>query len=429
MKDREILHIDMDAFFAAIEQRTFPFLRGKPIAVCGNPEARTVVSSASYEAKAFGVKSGMNLYDARNCCPELILVPLYPAKYSDTSERIINMLIEFTDLVEVFSIDEAFLDVTETVHLFGGGEIIARQIKDEIYQEFGLTCSIGIAPTKLLAKLASDQCKPNGLLRIKKEDVTKLLENLPVTELCGIGEKLALRLKELGITTCGDLAKCSINILVKHFGKNGIRLKGMGLGLDPVRNYPNWTEIASKSKELHNHHNVSNGVDPSPVLPYWYESDAKSVGHSCTLDHDTNDPAIISQLLWELSEQVARRLRQDNYQGRTVSLTLRYADFTTHTSQKSIKEYIDDGSRIYDFGMKLFNRLYQPPRKVRLLGISVSNLAKRMIQLSLLSQESKNPNPTLDGLNDKYGEFAVRRSVLDHSPAGPKVISPSWRPD
>ena len=399
VKDKEILHLDMDAFFASVEQKTFPFLQGKPIAVCGNPEGRSVVTSASYEAKALGVKSGMNLYEAKQRCPNLLFVPLNPAKYSDTAERIISILIQFTDLVEVFSIDEAFLDVTDTNHLFGSSENIAKQIKDEIYQEMGLTCSIGIAPNKLLAKYASDRCKPNGLLRIKQEDIPNLLENLPATELCGIGEKLALRLKQLGITTCGDLAKCSINILVQHFGKNGFKLKDMGLGFDP-----------------------------SPVLPYWFKSDAKSVGHSCTMDSDTNDMAVIKHLLWELSEQVARRLRQDNYQGRTVTLVLRYDDFTTFSSQKSIKEFVDDGRRIYEIGFELFKHLYQPPRKVRLLGVSVSNLINGITQLSLLNQETKNPTAALDKLNDKHGEFTVRRSVLTDSPAGPGIISPSWRP-
>ncbi len=262
MKDREILHIDMDAFFASVEQRTFPFLRNKPIAVCGSPAGRSVVASASYEAKARGVKSGMNLSAAKKCCPDLLLVQCNPAKYNDTAERIISILIQFTDLVEVFSIDEAFLDVTYTLHLFGSSEAIARQIKEAIYQELGLTCSIGIAPNKLLAKYASDHCKPNGLLRINSADIPKLLEHLPVTKLCGIGERLALRLRQLGITTCGDLAKCPTAILVQHFGQNGIKLKNMGLGYDP-------SPVRS----------VANG----------FKSTAKSVGHSRTLDSDTND--------------------------------------------------------------------------------------------------------------------------------------------
>ncbi len=430
MKDREILHIDMDAFFAAVEQKTLPFLRGKPIAVCGNPAGRTVVSSASYEAKALGVKSGMNLHDARECCPDLILVPLNPAKYSDTSERVINILTQFTDLVEVFSIDEAFLDVTDTVQLFGTSEDIARQIKADIYEDSGLTCSIGIAPTKLLAKLASEKSKPDGLFRIKREEIPAVLENLPVTDLCGIGKKMGQQLKELGITTCGELARCSTDILIQHFGKNGIKLKSMGLGLDPVRNTPNLIEFTSANKELQNHHNISNRVNPSPVSSAidGFKTDAKSIGHSCTMDSDTNDMTIIRQLLWELAEQVARRLRQGEYQGRTVTLVLRYDDFTTHSSQKSVNEYIDNGSRIYEIGYRLFKQLYQSPRKVRLLGVSVSNLMKGITQLSFLNQETKDPTLALDRLNDKHGEFTVRRSVLDDLPVGPRVISPSWKP-
>lgn len=394
MKDREILHLDMDAFFASVEQKTFPFLRGKPIGVCG--EGRTVIASASYEAKACGVKSGMNLYEAKRCCPNLVLVPLNPAKYIDTAKRIISILLQFTDLVEIFSIDEAFLDVTNTAHLFGGAEAIAYKLKDEIGKELGLTCSIGIAPNKLLAKYASDQCKPNGLLRIKKEAIQNLLNDLPVNKLCGIGERLTLRLKQLGILTCSDLANCPIKILLKNFGKNGIRLKNMGMGFDP-----------------------------SPVLSYWQKSDAKSIGHSCTLDSDTSDLMVLRHLLWRLSEQVARRLRQGGYQGRTVTLVLRYSDFTTLSRQKSIKEFIDDGRRIYGVSFKLFNYLYQPPRKVRLLGIAVSNLIKGIQQLSLI--EPKLPIKTLDNLNDRHGEFTVRRSILSTMSSEPKVIAPSWR--
>jgi len=396
VRDRVILHLDMDAFFASVEQKTFPFLRGKPIGVCG--EGRTVIASASYEAKAFGVKSGMNLSEAKKCCPNLILVSLNPAKYIDTAQRVIGILLQFTDLVEVFSIDEAFLDVTNTAHLFEGAEAIAHKIKDEINKELGLTCSIGIAPNKLLAKYASDQCKPNGILRIKREDIPELLKDLPVNKLCGIGERLALRLKELGILTLGDLAKCPIEILLKNFGKNGIRLKNMGMGFDP-----------------------------SPVLPYWQKSAAKSIGHSCTLDSDTSDLTIIKHLLWQLSEQVARRLRQGGYQGKTVTLLLRYSDFTTLSRQKSIKEFIDDGRRIYEISFKLFKYLYQPPRKIRLLGVVVSNLIKGIQQLSLLDQGL--PIETLDNLNDRYGEFTIRRSILSTNELSTesKVIAPSWR--
>lgn len=400
-KHREILHIDMDAFFASVEQQTFPFLRGKPIAVCGNPEGRSVIASASYEAKVCGVKSGMNLYQAKQLCPELLLVPLNPAKYVDTAKRIINILIQFTDLVEVFSIDEAFLDVTNTNHLFGGSENLALQIKAAIYQELGLTCSIGIAHNKLLAKYASDQCKPNGLVRIRSDAVPKLLEKLPVTELCGIGERLALRLKELGIITAGDLAKCPTQILIQHFGKDGIKLKNMGLGFDP-----------------------------SPVRPYWFSSDAKSVGNSCTMEKDTSDLKVIKDLLWKLSLKVGRRLRQNKYQGRTITLVLRYDDFTTRSIQKSVKEFIADSHKIFKLSFSLFQQLYQPERKVRLLGVSVSNLIKRMTQLTFAwsDQEENRTDSVLDQLDDKYGEFVVRWGVLSDLPKEAKVIAPSWRP-
>ncbi len=399
-RERVVMHVDMDAFFASVEQQTFPFLRGKPIGVCGDPDGRTVIAAASYEAKRRGVKTAMTLPEAKKLCPEIILVAGHPAKYVDTSTRILALYATFTDLVEVFSIDEAFLDVTQTAHLFGGPKKIATSIKAYIHEHFGLTCSIGIAPNKLLAKLSGEMHKPDGLTITSQCEVAALMETLPVQELCGIGPKTQEKLNRLGIKTCGELGRYPEKQLTGVFGINGSHFKRMG-----------------------------QGNDGNPVLPYVHEPATKSMGHSFTLDKDTRDLAEIRRHLLQLSEQVGRRLRKDNFAGRTVSLVLRYADFSTFIKQHSLKNYIDDGLRIHQVGMKLFGELYQPPRLVRLLGISVSNLVRDLKQTAtFVNGHTGSLFDSLDAVNDKYGEFSVARARLQERIPAPRVVSPSWRP-
>jgi DNA polymerase-4 len=400
LPERLVLHVDMDAFFASVEQQTFPFLRGKPIGVCGDPDGRTVIAAASYEAKRRGVKTAMTIPEAKRLCPEIILVPGNPARYVDTSVRILAFYTTFTDLVEVFSIDEAFLDVTNTAHLFGGAESIARSIKAWLKEEFGLTCSIGVAPNKLLAKLVGDMHKPDGLTVVRRSEVAGLLEHLPVQELCGIGEKTAARLAQLGIKTCGELGRYPEKRLIGVFGIIGTHLKHMGQGIDEV-----------------------------PVMPYHHEPATKSMGHSMTLERDTRDMAVIQRHLLQLSEQVGRRLRKDKYAGRTVSLVLRYSDFSTFIKQHSFSSYIDDGHRIYQVGLKLFSELYKPPRFIRLLGISVSSLVRELKQGAMFAdQRTGSLFDSVDAINNRYGEFSVARARLQERSRVPRVISPSWRP-
>lgn len=394
------MHVDMDAFFASVEQQTLPFLRGRPIGVCGDPDGRTVIAAASYEAKHRGVKTAMTLPEARRVCPEIILVSGDPTKYVDTSTRILAFYTTFTDLVEVFSIDEAFLDVTNTAHLFDGPEAIALRIKQWLKGQFGLTCSIGIAPNKLLAKLTGDMNKPDGLTVVRSEGIAALLENLPIEKLCGIGPKTTAKLNSLGIRTCGELGRFPEKRLTEVFGIIGTHLSHMG-----------------------------RGESDSPVMPYHHEPATKSMGHSMTLERDTRDPAEIQRHLLQLSEQVGRRLRHDNYAGRTISLVLRYADFSTFIKQHSLKGYIDDGHRIYQIGLKLFDELYKPPRMVRLLGISVSNIVRDLKPMTLFDDpRAGSLFRTVDNINDKYREFAVTRAKLREPSDGPRVISPSWRP-
>lgn len=400
---RTVLHVDMDAFFASVEQQTYPFLRGRPVGVCGNPDSRTVVAAASYEAKRRGVKTAMTVPAARLACPDIILVPGDPAKYIDTATRIFAVYGRYTDLVEVFSIDEAFLDVTGSAHLHGGAPAVARAIKLDIRRRLGLRCSVGIAPNKLIAKLASDMSKPDGLVVVAPGDLPDLLERTPVEKLCGIGPRTREELNRFGIRTCADLGRYPERRLVARFGVNGARLSRMG-----------------------------RGEDDSPVRPGWQAPDAKSVGHSLTLAGDTRDPAVIRRHLLQLAEQVGRRLRRDGYAGRTIAIVVRYADFTTRVRRRSLPDHVSDGHRVYAVGLRLFDEIYEAGRYVRLLGISVSALVRNFASAGLFDDPGPTGGPSLliaaDIINDRFGEFAVARARLNRRAPGPGVIAPSWRP-
>ncbi len=376
--DRIILHMDLNAFFASVEQVCNPALRGKPIAVTGS-QKRTVITTSSYEARAFGVKTGMTKYEAKKLCPNLIFVAGNNRKYIDTSVRIIGILKNYTPLVEVFSIDEAFLDITQSISLFNGAQNIALAIKKQIKDELGLRCSIGIAPNKLLAKLASDLKKPDGLVVIKKYEVQKFLENLPVKNLCGIGEKLDSYLKLLGVKTCGELGRYPVKSLKLRFGIIGERLHNMGLG-----------------------------IDDSPVVSYEEEEEVKSVGHSITLPEDISDIYTIHKYILQLSDMVGRRMRKYSYSGRTIALTIRYMNFTTFSKQNTCKEYINQDLDIYFMAVNILKtiKLKQP---VRLLGVSISNLIRYHNQLSLFDENNRKDIVTkvMDKINDRYGDFTI----------------------
>jgi len=383
--NKVIMHVDMNAFFAGIEQKANPRLQNKPVIVGGSPHSRTVVATASYEAREYGVKTGMPLSEARRLCPQAILVEGNSAKYIDTSLEIIKILNEFTDQVEIFSIDEAFLDVTGSQALFGKPIEIAREIKERLKKEIGLSCSIGIAPNKLLAKLASEMEKPDGLVEIEEEEVSKILASLPVEKLCGIGEKTASHLSQLGIRTIEELGNAPIDPLVHHFGIIGHLLKQMGKGRDVSR-----------------------------VVSYTEEGEVKSMGHSYTLPGDTWDMEMIRTVLLRLSEQVGRRLRKGRYRGRRVSLILRYSDFFTFSRDLSIPEYIDYGVDIYYVALRILKRIGRLAKAVRLVGVKVSNLISEHGQLYLLESYKKREAliEAIDGINDKFGEFTLQSCRL-----------------
>lgn len=403
MTSRTILHIDQNAFFASVEQQANPALCGKPIAVVGG-HGRTVITTSSYEARAFGVKTGMAVWQAKQCCPELIVVVGDNRKYQYTSSQIVEIFRGYTPEVEVFSIDEAWLDVTHSLGIFGSAESIAYQIKARIKHRFGITCSIGIAPNKLLAKLASDMVKPDGLVILAPDDVSRVLERMPVGELCGIGKKTAYQLKVMNINTCGELGRCDEERLTRKFGIIGRRLKEMG-----------------------------QGIDASPVIQYGEEDDVKSVGHSSTLERDIADPIEIRRFLLQLSEMVGSRARRYGVSGKTVHLYVRYADyFSSWGKQTTLKSYINLSDEIYKAALGILNtvELEQP---VRLLGISLSNLKHQAEQLPLFEDERKKLFATqaMDKINERFGTMAVTYGSLlpGKENAGSHVIPPSWRPD
>lgn len=399
--DRIVMHVDMDAFFASIEQQNNPALRGKPVAVIGRAK-RTVITTSSYEARACGVKTGMTTWEARQNCPHLILVPADNRRYTYTSAQIIALMQQFTPLVEVFSIDEAFLDITGSLRLFGTPERIASLLKEQIRRRFGITCSIGIAPNKMLAKLASDMRKPDGLMVIGPEEVSRVLERVPVKDLCGVGAKTARQLDLYGIRTCGELGRFPVDLLRKRFGIIGEKLHRMGVGLDD-----------------------------SPVVSSEEAQEVKSVGHSTTLERDIEGRQEIERFLLQLSEMVGRRARRYNVWGKTVTLSIRYADFDTWVErQETLCHYINRSEDIYRAAVAVLDRieLMQP---VRLLGVRISNLRYESNQLPLFAAERKKALTTgaMDSVNDRFGEFAVTfASLLENEEKGSHVISPAWRP-
>jgi len=387
----------MDAFFASVEQKTNPRLRGKPIGVIGSNK-RTVITTASYEARKFGVKTGMNIWEAKKACPQLILVIGTNSRYTHTCTGLSELYKRYTPDVEIYSVDEAFLDVTTTHHLFGGPEEIGRSIKQSVREIFGINCTVGIGPNILVAKLASDLGKPDGLKWISPESIGKELEDLPVKELWGIGSRINDRLGLLGIRTCGELGRAPSSLLRNKFGIYGETLKAMGLG---VCNRP-----------------IQTGPE-----------EAKSIGHSMTLPRDIGERKEIEAHLLDLSEKVGRRARRHEYLGKTISLIIRYADFETFSRQSKLPRFTNDTHVIYEGAMRLIDAI-RLRNKIRLLGVCLSTLIRDPHQIPLIEGERKRKAilKAMDYLNDRFGECHITwgSRFMDEKAAG--VISPSWRP-
>ncbi len=379
---RWIIHVDMDAFFAAIEQRDNPSLRGKPVIVGGNPRGRGVVSSASYEARKYGIKSAMPCAQAQRRCPDAVFLSVDMEKYRRVSAQVMQILGRYTPLVEQVSVDEAFLDVTGSGRLFSSAEQVGHELRRCIAQELGLTGSVGVAPNKFLAKLASERVKPDGLVVVKENRILDFLAELPVTALWGVGGSTSERLHKLGIKNVGQLRQYPEQILIEHFGKQGRHL-----------------------------HRLARGQDDSPVQP---ESQRKSVSHEVTFAEDTAAPKLLRATLLQLSERVGGRMRAQSLRGRTITLKLRFADFTTITRRETLPEPTDSDDQIYHTAAQLLVAVGRGQRKVRLLGVGVSNFEQDS-QLTLLSTtEDQRPavDESLDKLRARFGPDSIKRARL-----------------
>jgi DNA polymerase-4 len=341
---RRILHVDMDAFFAAIEERRHPELAGRPLVIGGrgDPTERGVVSTASYAARKFGIRSGLPLRTAYRLCPEAVFLPVDFAVYSEMSSRIKAVLHEFSPIVEDAGIDEAFLDVS---HLAAPAEEIARAIKQRIRAATGLTCSIGVGPNKLLAKIASDMQKPDGLTVIEAADLERRVWPLPARKLLGVGPKTEAALKALGILTIGDLAAAPAALLVAHFGN-------------------------ARGRYLHE---AAHGIDESPLVTVW---EPRSISREVTFQQDTGDLALLARTLKSLARDVVAEAREQGCRARTVATKIRFAGFRTVTRQATLPRPTAALATVRRAAEACLERI-APAEKVRLIGIRLSGLERR----------------------------------------------------
>ncbi len=395
----------MDAFYASVEILDNPELAGKPVVV-GGSERRGVVAASSYEARRYGIHSAMPMARAKRLCPHAVFLPVRMSRYREVSDCIFAIFGRFTPLVEPVSIDEAFLDVTASVRLFGAPEAIARAIKAAVRAETGLTVSAGVAPSKLVAKIASDLRKPDGLTVVRRGKVTEFLAPLPVEKLWGVGAVTQEALRRMGVATIGELSRVAPAVLGAKFGENGLHL-----------------------------HRLANGIDDRDVET---GRDAKSIGHEDTYDADIRELAAIRKEILDLADRVASRLRSHGVKGRTVTLKVKYADFTAITRAATLSRPTDDGGEIHRSAIALLAKTEAGRRPVRLLGISVSRLAAGDVgsdetwdQMPLFGKESRRraadarsaappPDPArvarlnaaVDRIRERYGRKGIGRATL-----------------
>jgi len=383
---KDILHLDLDAFYPSVEVLDNPKLRGRPVIVGGSSK-RGVVSSASYEARAFGVHSALPMAKAMRLCPHGIFLPVRMARYREISQKVFELFFRFTPLVEPLSLDEAFLDVTASTGLFGAPPSIAAEIKSLVLKETGLTISAGVGPSKFIAKIASDLHKPDGLTVVARGGVEAFLEPLPVEKLWGVGQVTHRRLLLLGVKTIGDLSRVPPAVLESTFGKQGLHM-----------------------------HLLSRGIDDRDVEP---EHDTKSIGSEETYPEDLTDAAAIRKEILALSMQVACRARSATLAGKTVTLKVKYSDFQQVTRSVTLREPTDDGMVLYRQSCGLLGKTEAGRRPLRLLGVTLSRFETQapLRQPSLFDgQEEKHKkkrlNRALDAIADKYGAGAIVPGTL-----------------
>lgn len=390
--NRVILHIDMDAFFASVEQRDNPQYQGKPVIVGADPKkgkGRGVVSACSYEARKFGIHSAMPISQAYFRCPNAIFLGPRMDRYQTISRNIREIFYHFTPLVEPISIDEAFLDITGSQSLFGSPGEIAVLLKNMIREREALAASIGIAPNKFIAKIASDVCKPDGLLIIKPDEIKAFLHPLSISQLWGVGEKTEQKLLHLGINSIGQLAALEEEYLESLFGKIGRHL---------------WQ--------------LANGIDERNVEA---TQEIKSISHEITFEQDTDDLILIHQTLLSLAQQVSRRAWQKNLQARTISLKLRYHDFRTINRSHTLSEHISATDEIFRIAKDILSKIKIEGKRLRLVGISLSHLikSKKEEQISLFQKEDKKKKELSraeDKILHKFGSRSITRAFLIKRP-------------
>lgn len=395
MANPHILHVDMNAFFAACHQAQEPALKGKPVLVSGDPSSRHgIVLTASYEARRFGVKTAMPTAQALRLCPQALIVAPNFRLYSFYSKQIMAILNSFTPLVEQYSIDEAWLDVSGCENLFGPADNIAREIKQKIKHQLDLSCSIGIAPSKILAKMASDLEKPDGLVIITADNIASRIWPLAVDKLFGVGPQTTAALNSLGVFTIGDLAGFPLAVLKQRFGAYGPYLAQLAQGQD------------------------HSSVDPNPDT-------AKSIGNSITLPQDAETAAEIETILLALAEEVGTRLRRRNLKGSTITVSVKTPDFRLITRSRTYPEATNLTETIYRRAGEIYRQHLQG-RRVRLVGVTVSNItaASAGTQLSLFpaSEDDKRARlaQTVDKVRTRFGDKSLVRARLLHGPHLPK---------
>ncbi len=385
MGPRIIMCLDMDAFFASVECTLNPELRGKPIVVGGHPQGRGVVTSASYEARAYGVRSAMPLAQARRLCPQAVFVPRHSEQYWQASRQVRSLLEELAPCVEMASIDEAFIDLSGSERSLGHPLEVARQAQERVFQELGLPCSIGLAGNKLVAKITCSQAKPRGLRQVPAGQEASFLAPLPVTVLPGVGPRTAERLAELRIRTCGHLATAPLLLLQRLLGQQAASLQRR-----------------------------ARGIDKSPVITH--NRPALSISRSTTFAEDTRDPTFLRATLYSLVERVGQALRRQKSSTNCLAVQVRWANFTTQGHQRMLAHPTASDARLYQVAGELLDDLLNRGRqRVRLLGVRASHFGPQGIQLPLLLPERTRDlrdlhlSRCLDQLRERYGFASIQR--------------------
>jgi DNA polymerase-4 len=388
--ERAILLVDMNAFFISCETTRRPELAGRPAAVAGDPKHRSgIILAPNYEARKYGVKTTMVLHQARKLCPDIVLVPPDHGFYERKSREVMQVLSQFTPVVEQNSIDEAWLDATGCEALFGSTLELAQRIMKEIQSKLGLPCSIGIAENKFLAKVAADMKKPMGITMLGREELDEKLWPLPVGRMYGVGKQTALKLNRIGVFTIGQLAASKPELLSDKLGKWGNEL-----------------------------HRLANGIDPSPVLPHAID-EMKSIGRSTTLSHDLTDLMLAKKVILALTDEVGSSARKYKKRGRTIQITIKYSDFKTITRQKKIAATFLTKD-IYAAGAELLKENWNPKQPIRLLGIAITNFeSDEQDQISFFDfstesgqKKEEKLEAAVDQIREKHGLSMIKPAIL-----------------